>query len=105
MTPVQPPTPDDIPVSVRDVAIGVAIGSMSWLIRYLCSMEKRSLGYIFRRTVIAGLTSVCVGLATKGYFNSEAMWLAASGASGYSSPELVDYAISFLKRKSDMNKE
>jgi hypothetical protein len=97
--PIPTPTPEDIPVSLRDVAIGALIGSVSWLIRYFCSLEKHSLGYIARRTIIAGLTSLWVGLATKGYFNSEAMWLAASGAAGYCSPELIDAALAAIKRQ------
>lgn len=94
-----PPTPDDVPVSVQDISIGIAIGSASWLVRYFCSMDKRSLGYIARRTVTAGLTSLVVGLATKGWFHSEALWLAASGASGYSSPEAIDLLLVTLRER------
>lgn len=93
-----PPTPEEIPVSFRDVGFGVIIGSASWLIRYLCSTEKQSLGFIARRTTIAGLTSLLVGMATKGYFNSEAIGFAAAGCAGYASPELVDYALSRLRK-------
>ena len=93
-----PPQPDDVPVSLRDVGIGIAIGSASWLVRYLCSTEKHSLGYIARRTTIAGLTSLLVGMATKGYFNSEAVGFGAAGCAGYASPELVDYALSWLRK-------
>jgi hypothetical protein len=92
-----PPTPDDVPVSLRDVGFGIAIGSVAWLVRYACSLEKHSLGYIFRRTATAGLTSLLVGIATKGYFSSEAIAFAAAGASGYASPELVDLLIARVK--------
>lgn len=98
MSPVQPPTPDDLPVSFRDVGFGILIGSASWLIRYVCSTEKQSLGYIFRRTATAGLTSLMVGMATKGYFSSEGLAFAAAGCAGYASPELVDYALSRLRK-------
>jgi hypothetical protein len=47
---------------------------------------------------IAGLTSLLVGMATKGYFNSEAIGFAAAGCAGYASPELVDYALSRLRK-------
>lgn len=93
-----PPTPDDLAVSLRDVGFGILIGSASWLIRYFCSTEKQSLGYIFRRTATAGLTSLLVGMAVKGYFSSEALAYAAAGMAGYASPELVDYALSRLRR-------
>ena len=92
-----PPTPDDIPVSLRDVGFGIVIGSASWLVRYLCSTEKHSLGYIARRTATAGLTSLLVGLATKGYFSSEGMAFAAAGMAGYCSPELVDLGMAKIR--------
>lgn len=93
-----PPTPDDIPVSLRDISIGMAIGSASWLVRYFCSPEKHSLGYIARRTAIAGLTSLLVGLATQSYFSNIGLGYAAAGMAGYASPELVDYALSRLRK-------
>ncbi len=92
-----PPSPEDITVSLRDLGFGVLIGSAAWLVRYLCSTEKHSLGYIFRRTATAGLTSLLVGLATKGYFSSEGMAFAAAGCAGYASPELVDLLMAKIK--------
>ncbi len=92
-----PPSPEDITVSLRDLGFGVLIGSAAWLVRYLCSTEKHSLGYIFRRTATAGLTSLLVGLATKGYFSSEGMAFAAAGCAGYASPELMDLLMAKIK--------
>ncbi len=93
----QPPTPDDIPVNFRDVGFGILIGSASWLVRYFCSTEKQTLGYIARRTATAGLTSLLVGLGTKGYFSSEGLAFAAAGCAGYASPELVDLLLARIK--------
>lgn len=93
-----PPTPDELPISLRDVGIGIAIGSVSWLVRYFCSTEKQSLGYIARRTATAGLTALLTGMAIKGYFSSESLAYAAAGMAGYASPELVDYALSRLRK-------
>ena len=90
MSALPQPNPEDLPVSVRDLGFGILIGSAAWLIRYLCSTEKHSLGYIFRRTATAGLTSLLVGIATKGYFSSEGMAFAAAGCAGYAAPELWD---------------
>lgn len=98
MSPVQPPQPEEVPIHLRDVTIGIAIGSTSWLVRYFCSTEKHTLGYIARRTVTAGLTSLLVGMATKGYFSSEGLAFGAAGCAGYASPELVDYALSRLRK-------
>ena len=99
-----PPSPDDLPVSVRDIGIGIAIGSASWLIRYFCSTEKQSLGYIFRRTATAGLTAVLIGSATKGYFNSEGMAFGAAGAGAYASPEIVDWGLNWLRKSAGKGK-
>lgn len=86
-----------MPVALRDLGFGILIGSAAWLVRYLCSTEKHSLGYIFRRTATAGLTSLLVGIATKGYFSSEGMAFAAAGCAGYASPELVDLLLAKIK--------
>jgi hypothetical protein len=93
------PQPDDIPPSLRDLAIGIGIGAVSWMVRYLCSPEKHSVGYIARRTAVAGLTSLLVGLATRSYFASEGLGFAAAGMAGYASPELVDAALAWLKSR------
>jgi hypothetical protein len=84
-----------MPVALRDIVFGILIGAAAWLIRYLCSPDKYSMGYILRRTATAGLASLLVGMATKGYFASEGMAFAAAGCAGYASPELLD---SFLTR-------
>jgi len=98
MSVIPPPTPDEISVSIRDIGLGVLIGSASWLIRYFCSTEKQSLGYIFRRTATAGFTALCVGMATKGYLSNDSLAFAAAGMAGYASPELVDYALLKLRK-------
>ena len=74
-----PPSPEDMHVGLRDIVFGITIGAAAWLIRYLCSPDKYSMGYILRRTATAGLASLLVGLATKGYFASEGMAFAAAG--------------------------
>jgi hypothetical protein len=93
----QPPSPEEIPVNLRDVGFGILIGSASWLVRYFCSTDKQTLGYIARRTATAGLTSLLVGLGTKGYFSSEGLAFAAAGCAGYASPELVDLLLARIK--------
>ena len=92
-----PPSPDEMPVALRDILFGILIGAAAWLIRYLCSTEKHSLGYILRRTATAGLASLLVGLATKGYFSSEGMAFAAAGCAGYAAPELWDTLLVRIK--------
>jgi len=86
-----------MPVALRDIVFGVMIGAIAWLVRYLCSTDKHSLGYILRRTATAGLASLLVGVATKGYFSSEGVAFAAAGCAGYASPELVDLLLAKIK--------
>lgn len=93
------PPPDDIPVSLRDLAFGILIGAASWIIRYACSTEKHSLGYIARRMGVAGLTSLLVGVATQSYFSNPGLGFAAAGMAGYASPELVDAGLAWIRRQ------
>lgn len=85
-----PPSGDSLPVGLRDILFGILIGAAAWLVRYVCSPDKYSMGYILRRTATAGMASLLVGLATKGYFASEGMAFAAAGCAGYAAPELWD---------------
>ena len=93
-----PPPPDGATVTLFEVFVSLLIGGLSWVVRYFCSHEKHTLGFILRRTATAGLTSVIVGLATKGYFSSDALAFAAAGAAGYASPEAVDLLLSTLRK-------
>jgi len=92
------PAPSDLPPEIRDSLLAAFIGSLSFLVRVVCSTEKHSLGYIARRTMIAGLCSLFVGLATKSYFHSDGMAFAAAGCSGYASVELVEAGLAWLRR-------
>ena len=94
-----PPSPSDLPQGVHDGILGVAIGVVSWLVRYACSTEKHTLAYIARRTATAGLTAALAGAASKGYFNSEGMAFAAAGVCAYASPEIVDFGLSWIKSR------
>ena len=93
------PNPDDLPPSLRDISIGIGIGAASWMVRYFCSTEKHTLGYIARRTIVAGMTSLLVGLATQSYFSNPGLGYAAAGMAGYASPELVDAGLAWIRRQ------
>lgn len=92
------PTPPDLPPELFDGVLAAAIGAVSFLVRVLCSTETHSLGYIFRRTLTAGLTALLVGAATQGYFSSDGMAFAAAGCAGYASPELLDALLARIRR-------
>ena len=99
-----PPDPSTFPREIQDGILGVTIGATSWLVRYACSTEKQSLGYIARRTATAGLTALLVGTATSGYFNNPSIGFGAAGCAAYCSPELVDYALSELRKRTAKGK-
>jgi hypothetical protein len=99
MSPTPTPNPEGLPPEVCDGILAATIGSISFLIRVACSTEKHSLAYIARRTIIAGLCSLFVGLATKSYFHSDGMAFASAGCSGYASVELVEAGLAWLRRK------
>lgn len=93
------PNPEEVPASLRDIYIGLGIGAVSWLVRYFCSTERHSIGYIARRISVAGLTSLLVGLATQSYFSNPGLGYAAAGMAGYASPELVDAGLAWLRSR------
>lgn len=97
---MNPPNhPDDIPPEIRDGLLAGLIGAVSFVIRMLVSTEKHSCGYVIRRTVIAGLTSLFVGMATQSYFSNQGLGYAAAGMAGYASPELIEAGLLWIKRQ------
>lgn len=97
---MNPPShPDDIPPELRDGLLAGTIGAISFIIRMLVSTEKHSCGYVIRRTIIAGLTSFLVGLATQSYFSNQGLGYAAAGMAGYASPELIEALLLWIKRQ------
>lgn len=97
---MNPPShPDDIPPEIRDGILAGTIGAISFIIRMLVSTEKHSYGYVIRRTVIAGLTSFFVGMATQSYFSNQGLGYAAAGMAGYASPELIEALLLWIKRQ------
>lgn len=93
-----PSAPNEIPPDLRDVLIGLVVGSLAWIVRHACSPEKHSAGYVARRTAVAGMTSLLVGLATQSYFSNPGLGYAAAGMAGYASPELVDAGLAWIRR-------
>lgn len=98
MTPLPLPPPNEGHISFAEVGMSIFIGAAAWLVRYLCSTDKHSCGFILRRTLTAGLTSLLVGMAVQGYFSSQGLAFAAAGACGYASPEAVDLLLATLKK-------
>ena len=71
--------------------------------RLLMSTEPVSFGWVVRRVTAAAITAALVGYALQDYIASPALRMAATGACGYSAPELLDYGMKMLKARA--NKE
>lgn len=75
------------------------MGVVAFLIRALCSDKSESKSALAVQTVLAGLVSVLVGLASKGWF-TEALGtfhLAVAGMAGFASPEIVKRVLKAVK--------
>lgn len=94
-----PPPIPEIPPEARDAGLAAGMGVVAFLIRALCSDKSESKSALAVQTVLAGLVSVLVGLASKGWF-TEALGtfhLAVAGMAGFASPEIVKRVLKAVK--------
>ena len=84
-----------------DIARFAPLGAAAMLARILMSQEPVTFGYIMRRMAAAGITSVLVGFAVQDYIHSEGLRFAAVGMAGYAAPEILDYALRYIKAKGE----
>ena len=88
-----------IPPEVRDAGLAAGMGVIAFLIRALCADRSESKSALAVQTVLAGLVSVLVGMASKGWF-TEALGtfhLAVAGMAGFASPELIKRGLKAIK--------
>lgn len=88
-----------IPPEVRDAGLAAGMGVIAFLIRALCADRSESKSALAVQTVLAGLVSVLVGMASKGWF-AEALGtfhLAVAGMAGFASPELIKRGLKAIK--------
>lgn len=84
-----------------DIARFAPLGAAAMLARILLSQEPVSLPWIIRRMAAAGITACLVGFVSQDYIHTEGLRYAAVGMSGYAAPEVLDYALRYLKAKGD----
>lgn len=99
MSAMPDPQPSGIPPEVRDAGLAAGMGVVAFLIRALCADKSESKSALAVQTVLAGLVSVLVGLASKGWF-TEALGtfhLAVAGMAGFASPEIVKRGLKAIK--------
>lgn len=99
MSAALPDPPPSIPSEVRDAGLAAGMGVLAFLVRALCADRSESKTALAVQTVLAGLVSVLVGLASKGWF-TEALGtfhLAVAGMAGFASPEIVKRGLQAIK--------
>lgn len=99
MSAALPDPPSGIPPEVRDAGLAAGMGVVAFLIRALCADRSESKSALAVQTVLAGLVSVLVGMASKGWF-TEALGtfhLAVAGMAGFASPELIKRGLKAIK--------
>lgn len=84
-----------------DVGRFAPLGAAAMVARTLLAEQRPSIGWLIRWSVSASVTSVLVGFASQDYIHSEGLRYAATGISGAFAPELLDYALRYLKAKGD----
>lgn len=88
-----------IPPEVRDAGLAAGMGVIAFLIRALCADRSESKSALAVQTVLAGLVSVLVGMASKGWFTDAlgTFHLAVAGMAGFASPELIKRGLKAIK--------
>jgi hypothetical protein len=99
MSAALPEPPSSIPPEVRDAGLAAGMGVVAFLIRALCSERHESWSALAVQTILAGLVSVLVGLASMGWFTQAlgVFHLAVAGMAGFCSPELVKRGLKAAK--------
>ena len=93
------PDPPSLPSEVRDAGLAAGMGVVAFLIRALCADKSESKSALAVQTLLAGLVSVLVGMASKGWFTEAQgiFHLAVAGMAGFASPELVKRGLKAIK--------
>jgi hypothetical protein len=93
------PDPPSVPAEVRDAGLAAGMGVVAFLVRALCADKSESKSALAVQTLLAGLVSVLVGMASKGWFTEAQgiFHLAVAGMAGFASPELVKRGLKAVK--------
>jgi hypothetical protein len=102
MSPPAPnPSSDDIQAVAKDGVIAGALGSAAMVARLLLSTEPVTFGWVVRRVFAAAITASFVGWAVSEHIQSVPLRFAATGASGYAAPEVLDYLLKYIKARGE----
>lgn len=99
MSALPDPQQSNIPPEVRDAGLAAGMGIIAFLIRALCADKSESKSALAVQTILAGLVSVLVGLASKGWFTEAlgSFHLAVAGMAGFASPEIIKRGLKAIR--------
>jgi len=105
MSPPPAIDPESIPKELKDGVVAATIGAFSMAARLLLSEEKHTWGWVARRVCAASLTAAISGYALTEYISSPGLRMGAIGALAYSSPEVLDSLLRWVKARAEREVE
>jgi hypothetical protein len=106
MSPPPPPLdPESIPKELKDGVVASTIGAFSMAARLMLSDEKHTWGWVARRVMVASLVACLSGYVLMEYISSPGLRMGAIGALAYSSPEVLDALLRWVKARAEREVE
>ena len=106
MSPPPPPIdPESIPKELKDGVVAATIGAFSMASRLMLSDEKHTWGWVARRVMVASLVACLSGYVLMEYISSPGLRMGAIGALAYSSPEVLDALLRWVKARAEREVE
>ncbi len=99
MSPPPPIDPEFIPKELKDGIVASVLGGLAMTARLLLSTEPVSLGWVVRRVLAAAITAALVGYGIQEHIQSPGLRMGVIGACGYCAPEILDYAVKYIKAR------
>ena len=86
---------------VKDGLVASILGGLAMTARLLLSQEPVTPGWVLRRISAAAITAALVGYAITDHIASPGLRMGVVGAAGYAAPEVMDYALKYLKARGE----
>jgi hypothetical protein len=100
-----PIDPESIPKELKDGVVAATIGAFSMASRLMLSDEKHTWGWVARRVMVASGVACLSGYVLVEYISSPGLRMGAIGALAYSSPEVLDALLRWVKARAEREVE
>ena len=100
-----PIDPESIPKELKDGVVAATIGAFSMASRLMLSDEKHTWGWVARRVMVASGVACLSGYILVEYIQSPGLRMGAIGALAYSSPEVLDALLRWVKARAEREVE